>query len=212
MNFGEAHSAFSQISPKSTTGFTFSRLFVTMIPMQDKKNINNNDIIESSLDINEVAEADARVYEVGYLLVPTISEEVLPAEYGNIKELVASFGGQMISDEMPKLITLAYPMIKVVANVRSKFDTAYFGWVKFEMDPSQVLLLKKKLDIDPKIIRFLIIKTVKENTIAAKRFVQRDSFRKKIVVQATEGETAPVEEINKEEIDKEIDAMVSEEN
>lgn len=178
--------------------------------MQDKKNINNNDIIESSLDINEVAEADARVYEVGYLLVPTISEEVLPAEYGNIKELVASFGGQMISDEMPKLITLAYPMIKVVANVRSKFDTAYFGWVKFEMDPGQVLLLKKKLDIDPKIIRFLIIKTVKENTIAAKRFVQRDSFRKKAVAQTGEGEAAPVEEINKEEIDKEIDAMVSE--
>ena len=40
--------------------------------------------------------------------------------------------------------------------------------------------------------------------------MQRDSFRKKTIAQPTEGEVAPVEEINKEEIDKEIDAMVSE--
>src|SRR3989344_9062899 len=113
---------------------------------------------------DEISEwGDARVYELGYLLVPTIKEEDLSAIYGNIKDLVSSFGGIVITDEMPKTISLAYSMAKVVANVRSKFNTAYFGWVKFTMSGEKVLELKKKLDLDPNFVRFLILKTVKEN-------------------------------------------------
>ena len=47
------------------------------------------------------------------------------------KELVSSFGGEIISDEMPKMTGLAYSISKVISNVRSKFNTAYFGWIKF---------------------------------------------------------------------------------
>ena len=54
-------------------------------------------------------------------------------------------------------------------------------------------------------IRFLIIKTVRENTIATKKF--GGSTFKKRTTKKEEGE-APVE-INKEEIDKEIDALAS---
>lgn len=164
-------------------------------------------------DINEenITETDVnnRVYELGYLLVPTIVEEEVPAVFGNLKELVSSYGGIVISDEMPKMIPLAYSMVKVVANVRNKFNTAYFGWVKFTMDSDKVLELKKKLDLEPNVIRFLILKTVKENTIAAKRFVSRDAIHRKIpsMHKVVEGEVAVP--INKEEIDKEIDAMVA---
>lgn len=108
---------------------------------------------------------------------------------------------------MPKMIPLAYSMLKVVSNVRSKFNTAYFGWVKFFMDPEKVLELKKKLDLDPNMIRFLILKTVKENTLASKRFVGKDSAYRKNTPKKDDGaEALP---INKEEIDKEIDAMVA---
>jgi ribosomal protein S6 len=157
----------------------------------------------------EEKEIDGRVYEVGYLLVPTISEEELPTSYGNLKELVGSFGGNVISDEMPKMIDLSFPMFKTVKNVRSKFSTGYFGWVKFFMDPEKALELKKKLDLDPTIIRFLMIKTVKENTIAAKRFVHRDTVRRKVPTMKKEGEVSDAAPINKEEVDKEIDAMVA---
>lgn len=156
---------------------------------------------------NETEEsANSRVYEIGYLLVPTISEEDLPVIYGNLKELVASFGGEAIADEMPKMIPLAYAMLKVVANVRNKFKTAYFGWVKFTMDSDKVLELKKKLDLDPNVIRFLILKTVKENTIATKRFASRETHRRPMIKKSENNETAVP--INKEEIDKEIDALV----
>src|SRR3989344_8989196 len=92
---------------------------------------------------------DSRVYELGYLLVPTIPEEDVPVIYGNLKELVSSLGGSAISDEMPKMIPLAYAMTKVVNNARGKFNTAYFGWMKFTMGAEAVLELKKKLDLDP---------------------------------------------------------------
>ena len=160
-------------------------------------------------EINDVG-VDSRVYEVGYLLVPTLSEEEIPTVYGNLKELVSSFGGKVISDDMPRMISLAYSMPKVLQNVRHKFDSAYFGWVKFFMDADKVLELKKKLDLDQNLIRFLIIKTVKENTIATKRFMSRDMTHKKPLYTKKEDESEESLPINKEEIDKEIDAMIKE--
>jgi len=156
-------------------------------------------------EIEIEGDVNSRVYEVGYLLVPTISETDLPVIYGNLKELVSSFGGIAIADEMPKMLNLAYSMVKVVSNVRNKFKTAYFGWVKFTMDSDKVLELKKKLDLDPNFVRFLILKTVKENTIATKRFVRRETHMRPMV-KKNENEIAVP--INKEEIDKEIDALV----
>ncbi len=167
-----------------------------------EEQVKNDDKSES---FEEKTGADARVYELGYLLVPTIKEEDLSVNYGNLKELVSSLGGEIIADEMPKNIPLAYQMTKVVANVRSKFNTAYFGWTKFMMEPAKVLELKKKLDLDPSFIRFLIMKTVKENTIAAKRFVRGETYRRPTAKKSDE----PAVPINKEEIDKEIDALVA---
>jgi|SRR3989344_6345224 len=152
--------------------------------------------------------SSSKVYELGYLSVPTIKEEDLPVFYGNLKELLLSFSGEIIMDEMPKMISLAYSMTKVTSNVRKKFNTAYFGWTKFTMNSQKVLELKKHLDLDPNFIRFLILKTVKENTIAAKRFVRGESYHRISTPKKSAGNEAVVP-INKEEIDKEIDALVA---
>ena len=162
------------------------------------------------LDINNEIEdnkKDKIVYELGYLLVPTLDSEEAPTVFGDLKELLSSFEGDHISNEMPKMISLAYPMLKVVSNVRNKFDTAYFGWIKFFMDSGKVSELKNKVDLDPNILRFLILKTVQGNTIASKRFSGRDSaYRKPSYKKNEKKEVVP---INKEEVDKEIDAMVA---
>lgn len=171
-----------------------------MQPMQDTVDIEKT---EAKGEAN-----DKRVYELGYLLVPTIAEEGVPAVYSSLKDKVVSMGGELISDEMPKMINLAYSMSKVVSNKRNKYSTAYFGWVKFYVDSDKVLELKKNLDLDVNFIRFLILKTVKENTIAAKRFVYKDAARKKAPTTKSEKDEAAAP-INKEEIDKEIDALVS---
>lgn len=161
---------------------------------------------EISVDMDEVKEA--QIYEIGYLLVPTLGEEELPKAYGDLKAMIENMGGLIIFDEMPKFINLAYPMLKVVSNVRNHFDTAYFGWIKFELPAEKIADIKKKLDTDVNTIRFLIIKTVRENTISQKKFISKDSFRRKSIQKDTPSE--PIE-INKEELDKEIDAMIIEE-
>jgi|SRR3989344_8462674 len=153
-------------------------------------------------------ENDARVYELGYLLMPTIKEEDVPVSYGNLKELVSSFKGEIIADEMPKMTNLAYSMQKITSNVRNKFKTAYFGWTKFIMDSQKVLELKKHIDLDSNFIRFLILKTVKENTIAAKRFVRGDIVHRRPPMKKNRDDEVIVP-MNKEEIDKEIDALVA---
>ncbi|MFA7285779.1 MAG: 30S ribosomal protein S6 [Candidatus Paceibacterota bacterium] len=163
---------------------------------------------EKEKNLEEV-ELNTKIYEVGYLLAPTLSEEEVPTIVGNLKELVSSLKGEFISEEMPKMIPLAYTMLKVVQNVRSKFDDAYFGWVKFEMDSVGILELKKKLDLDPNIIRFLILKTVRENTLAQKRFPTKEGgIKRKTFTAKKEGEeeVAPIDE---KEIDEEIEKMVS---
>lgn len=154
----------------------------------------------------EKADKSTKVYELGYLFIPTIKEEDLGAEYSNLKDIVASFGGEFISDEMPKMINLAYSMQKVTSNVRSKYNTAYFGWVKFYMDGESVTKLKQKLDLSPLIIRFLILKTVKENTIASKRFTRGDAYKKPKA--KTKEESDDATPMDKEKIDQEIDALV----
>lgn len=159
--------------------------------------------------IEEVADKNAQVYEIGYLLVPTIEEEKVGETYGNMKEMITTLGGELISDEMPKSIQLAYQMVKVVSNIRHKFNAAYFGWVKFEMEKDKINVLKAKLDLDPSVIRFLITKTVRENTMATKRYMPRDMARRKPYTAKKEGESEVPVEINKEEIDKEIDALAS---
>ena len=161
--------------------------------------------MEKDMQNMDESVADARVYELGYLLVPTIPEEDVSVQYGNLKELVSSFGGEIIADEMPKMIPLAYSMVKVVSNVRSKFNKAYFSWVKFAMSGEKLLELKKKLDLDPNLIRFLIIKTVRENTIATKKYVRTEMYKRPITKKNENEEAVP---INKEEIDKEIDALI----
>ncbi len=159
-----------------------------------------NDTSTSKEDLN------SRIYELGYLLIPSIKEEDLSVSYGDIKELVSSFEGEIITDEIPKMTQLAYSMQKTVSNIRNKFSSAYFGWVKFIMDSDKVLKLKVKLDLSSSIIRFLILKTVKENTIASKRFI-RGEYKRPTMRKSSENEIAVP--INKEEIDKEIDAMVA---
>ncbi len=170
--------------------------------MQDEGQLD-----EVKTEESQSSDSTAKIYEVGYLLVPTIKEEDLGVNYGNLKDLITSLGGEIISDEMPHSITLAYPMTKVISNIRNKFSTAYFGWVKFTMDAQKVLELKKKLDLDVTMVRFLILKTVKENTIAAKRFVRGETYKKPMTRKTPDKETAVP--INKEEIDKEIEALVA---
>ncbi len=164
--------------------------------------------------VNEIdADIDApenRIYEIGYLMVPSIEEKDVAMEVGNLKAVIDAKGATTIAEEFPKLITLAYEMTKVINNKNVHFNTGYFGWIKFEASPSMAESLGEELKRYTKLIRFLLIKTVRENTLAGKRpFGTRGSGSVRKYEHKKESEA--VTPMDKEEIDREIDALVADE-
>ncbi len=159
--------------------------------------------IEESVDKKEDRTG---VYEVGYLMIPSIPEEGLGEEVTLLKDFFSKNGVNFISDEYPKLIELAYEMSRSILNKKQKFSYGYFGWVKFECTTNQARSIKLELDKNEKLIRFLMVKTVRENTISVKRSYGRQdgAKRRPSYVKKEEPQVA----INEETIDKEIDALV----
>ncbi len=158
---------------------------------------------EVAEEVNDEKEAKLGVYEVGYLMVPSIAEEGLGAEVTVFKDSLTEHGVTFISDEYPKMIELAYEMARSIANKRQKFSYGYFGWVKFECKPESAKVIKEMLDKNEKLIRYIIVKTVRENTMSPKRPFKSDTMKKKFTPKVEE--SVP---INEEVIDKEIDALV----
>lgn len=153
-------------------------------------------------------EKDMRVYELGFLFVPTIAEEHLSEKFQHLKDMISSHGGQFISEDFPKMIPLQYEMVKVISNKNHRFNDAYFGWVKFDMEPEQVLLLDEEVKRSTDIIRFLLIKTVRENTVVGKKALGKTDGKKRSSTRDDEEVVAP--DVSPEQIDKEIDALVEE--
>ncbi len=155
-----------------------------------------------------MSKTDTTIYEIGYNLVPTISEEDVAKEVGALKEKITSLGGNIISDEYPTLIKLAYEMTKELENKNVRFTSAYFGWVKFELEPSLILEVNKMAETNLNVLRFIIIKTVRENTIYTPKVVKSPRRSGGDETSAPEGDVAPLDE---EAVDKKIDELIDEE-
>jgi ribosomal protein S6 len=152
-------------------------------------------------------EPKMQVYEVGYILVPSIPEENVGGEVTSLKDMLTNNGATFIADEYPKMMELAYEMTRAIANKKQKFTNGYFGWVKFEMSREGIVAAKADLDKNESIIRFLITKTVRENTMSPKRtYTKEGTIKRKTATKSDE----PALPINEETIDKDIEALVVE--
>ena len=112
---------------------------------------------------------EPRIYEIGYLLSPAVRDEDLAAHIESLKETLAKFGATFITDGAPEFIDLAYEMTRVIDNKNIRFNQAYFGWFKIEIEPKNIALVKEFMDANISIIRYLLILSTKENTFVAKK-------------------------------------------
>ena len=113
-------------------------------------------------------EEDKIVYEISFIFDNRLEEDKAVEKLETLKKDIASEKGSFISEETPYLRELSYEMIRVVNNIKVKFREGYFGWVKFELSPSSLEILEKKLKLDEEIVRFLIIKAEKGNDVFTK--------------------------------------------
>jgi ribosomal protein S6 len=119
-------------------------------------------------EINETI-VDSRVYEISFIFDNKLDEEAALEKGNAIKQSIATLGGSFISEEAAYMRELAYEMIRVQNNINVRFNDGYFGWIKFELDGSKVKELEKGLKADEHVIRYLVVKTVRENTVYTKR-------------------------------------------
>lgn len=153
-----------------------------------------------------VKEKKAKVYEIGYLLVPTVAEERVASEVEIIKSLIEKNEGAFISEDFPKLRPLAYTMKKSLGGGQNaSHDNAYFGWIKFETSSDFIPKIKAELAGNSKILRSMLIETVRENTMSSKiMFKPAESLDK------TTKENVPAAPVSEAELDKTIDNLVVE--
>lgn len=108
---------------------------------------------------------EPRVYELGYLLMPSVSEGDLSNERDALVALITKFKGIVISEGQPQLIDLAYDMSKVINNKKHIFSQAYFGWIKFDVTPDVVEALTEEVEILKNLLRSIMTKTERENLL-----------------------------------------------
>jgi ribosomal protein S6 len=110
-----------------------------------------------------------RLYELGFILVPTTPEFEVPAAVDALKAVITGVNGTISSEGTPEYIDLAYTMEKTVGSKRSKYSQGYFGWIKFETTPDTLEVLKKAFDASEALVRYMMIKTDATNTIVFKK-------------------------------------------
>jgi ribosomal protein S6 len=151
---------------------------------------------------------DKKLYEIGYLVIPTLSDEQVAAAGASIRSAVTDNGGTVTKEEAPKFKRLAYEMNKKIDTKYETYDSAYFGYVIFEASADAVATIKDKVASIGEVLRFLLIKDP-----VLDRLVDAGDEEEEEAAPAVEEEkaAAPVADVSDEELDKSIDRIVGDE-
>ncbi len=146
-----------------------------------------------------------QVYEVGFHIAPFVGDENVAHEVGEIKNALERIKAETISEDFPRLRPLAYPIDKLIKGDKKICNEAYFGWIKFEAPTESIEGFKAEMEKRENVIRFLIIKTVRESTLYGIKFLRDKELKREKKAGEKDGEK---QEINEVELDKSIDNLV----
>jgi len=117
------------------------------------------------------------VYEIGCLFVPIISDKDVLTEVSMIKSFLEKLGCNFLSGDGPNLKELSYSMEKIIDGEKHFFTKAYFVWLKFIANTDKLADLKKNLDENKNILRYILVKTVEKDSLTSD---QRKVFSKTV--------------------------------
>lgn len=128
------------------------------------------------------------VYELGYLILPSIPEDKLSNAVDLIDKVVSKEGGTKLDSEAPFKQDLAYSMSKTIGASRYVVSDAYFGWMKFEVEPEKINAIKDGVEKIGEVLRFLLIKAPRETHFSFAKAAKARAEKKEEI------EPSPVEE------------------
>lgn len=106
------------------------------------------------------------IYEVGFHIIPVLSDEEAVEMYAGIRAKIAE-KGEVLGEDVPERIPLAYT---IRHNVRrsdgsyARYDEAYFCSVKCRVPQEFAGTLRQDLGGNEHVLRFLITETVADDT------------------------------------------------
>lgn len=173
--------------------------------------MRNSRMVQSvAMTDTDVENDTLKVYEVGYHLAPTTKEEELEGTVGEIRASIQKMGGSFIAESAPMLVRLTYSIKVKSDGKRVEYDRGYFGWIKFEASPHSVRTLTHELDVNARIIRFSVHKTIREDTRAKIKMPLREIKRTDTLKVSPRREVSASVPVSEEDLDKAIQGITTE--
>jgi ribosomal protein S6 len=119
---------------------------------------------ETNMPVAEVALEDGREvqsYELAFHILPTVAEGEVKSVFDIIKAHITNLGGTLGEEEVPARFELAYEIVKPLEGRNRKFNSAYFGWVRFEIEAAKMAELTEAVELTKEILRHLITRLSK---------------------------------------------------
>ena len=114
-----------------------------------------------------------QTYELSFLALPELSENDVQSMQSELAETITKAGGEVASTSDVHFVDLEYTMTKKVKSSNERYDQAYFQWIHFTIDPSELSNIENAVDGHASVLRYLLIKTVND-TEATNRFSQHE--------------------------------------
>ncbi len=159
--------------------------------------------------LSQANKSGVPVYELGFHLVPTVQDDGVAAIVEKVRAALGD--AEIISEEVPARMTLAYIIERSVQGKREKYSESYFGFIKFAMERSELAAFQTMLRGTSEVLRFLIIETVREDAPAPRRTVFTSTRLEGETIKKPEAVAEKSAEVSQEELDKTIDAIVTQE-
>ena len=136
-------------------------------------------------------EQELASYECAYHVLPTVAEGEVESVRNAIIAHIEKAGGIVQLEEAPQRCDLAYDIEKYIEGKNRKFSSAYFGWVRFALDPAAIETVAGEIEYESSILRYLIIRLTKHE--AEQTFFFHEAQRASKVVNVGQDETDDID-------------------
>lgn len=107
----------------------------------------------ANIDTNE----NTSVYEIGYLLAPTIPEDEVGEVEDKLHQKITDHGGDVVASQSPEMRELSYEIEVSSEGEQRQFSRGQFGWVQFTLATDSVEEVESTFIKENDVIRHLLI-------------------------------------------------------
>lgn len=120
-----------------------------------------SELTMSAAEATQVYADERESYEFAFHILPTVAEGEVSGVFDDIKGHITKLGAEILGEEAPERVDLAYEIVKSIEAKNRKFKSAYFGWVRFRLEAEKVEVLMEEMKTHPALLRHLLIKLTK---------------------------------------------------